>query len=103
MTRSKYNFRIGEAATMPSVEETLLMSVIAIEGIHGRARVRMDARFNVDHDRRICTVNSDNRVGEDLARVLSEFLLLEFGDEAFQVEETNGHGCRRESAGRCRR
>ena len=103
MTKAGYTIQFGDGASMSNVEETLLMSVIAAEGIHGRARVRLDAGFNLDHDRRICTVNADNPVGENIARVFVEFLLLDLGEEGFQVAGSNGFASIRDSKGRASR
>jgi len=102
MKGSNYEFRFGDGLPMAGVEETFLMSVIAAEGIHGRARVRLDASFNVDQDRRICTVNSDNQVGEDIAGIFAEFLLLEFGEDGFEVvrDAEPCKGCRPGSGSR---
>ena len=86
MKSSNYEFRFGDRPPMDGVEETFLMSVIAAEGIHGRARVRLDGRFDLNHDGRVCTINSDNKVGEDIAKIFAEFLLLEFGEDGFEVK-----------------
>ena len=104
MKSSNYEFRFGDRPPMDGVEDTFLMSVVAAEGIHGRARVRLDSRFNLDHDGRVCTVNSDNQVGEDIARIFAEFLLLEFGEDGFEVKrdvETH-RGCHPLTAARGR-
>ena len=87
MKRPSYKFQIGEEYPMSGVEEALLMSVIAAEGVHGRARVRLDARFGVDLGDRTCCVNSDSPAGEDIAKIFTEFLLLECGDDGFSVEQ----------------
>ena len=85
MTKDDYRFRISKGSTMHEVEETLLMAVIAAEGIHGRAQVRLDGRFNLDPEKRLCTINSDNKVGEDIAKIFAEFLRLDLGEEGFRV------------------
>ncbi len=85
-----YNF--PESVSMANVEETLLMSVIAAEGIHGRAKVRLDAHFEMDKAARTCQVNADNGVGRDICRVFTEFLNLEIGEDAFEVHASGGEG-----------
>jgi len=94
MTKSEFRFQIGEGASMPAVEDSLLMSVIAAEGIHGRAKVKLQARFNVDLGQRICTINADNQVGGDIAKIFVEFLLLDNGDDAFRIVGMTDSGCR---------
>ncbi|MCP4662412.1 MAG: hypothetical protein GY856_44000 [bacterium] len=86
MNDSHYRYQFPEGADMADVENTLLMAVIAAEGIHGRARVRIDADFDVDHDQRTCRVSSCCVAGESIARVFTEFLLLERGDDGFEVD-----------------
>ncbi|MBU1073154.1 hypothetical protein KKG45_07895 [bacterium] len=85
MEESEYRFCFNDAVNMPDVEETLLMAVIAAEGIHGRARVWLDAQFDATPEDRTCTVSADNEVGQSIARIFTEMLTLEFGEAAFQV------------------
>lgn len=92
MNVPRYSFRFSDAVDMRDVEETLLMSVIAAEAVHGRARVRLDARFSVDATSRSCAVGADSVVGQDIAKVFTEFLLLDIGESAFEI---NGAGAQR--------
>lgn len=92
MNAPRYCFKFTNAVDMRDVEETLLMSVIAAEAVHGRARVHLDARFNVDATNRSCVVGADSVVGQDIAKVFTEFLLLDVGESAFEI---NGAGAQR--------
>lgn len=85
MDAPEYRFRFTDAAPMADVEETLVMAVIAAEGLHGRARVRLDARFSANPAERTCTINADNEVGQDIARIFTELLILEIGTAEFEV------------------
>lgn len=86
MNDGDYRYSFPDGTDMKDIEETLLMSVIAAEGVHGRARVRIDASFDVDHDRCTCRISSGHDAGENIARVFTEFLLLERGDDGFELE-----------------
>lgn len=87
MAKGDYLFSFPSAADMAEVEETLLMSVIAAEAIHGRARVRLEARFTASSESRTCTINADAQVGQDVARIFTEFLNLQVGEDAFTVSQ----------------
>jgi len=85
MEESEYRFSFNDEVNMSDVEDALLMAVIAAEGIHGRARVWLDAQFNASPEERTCTVSADNEVGRGIARIFSEMLTLDIGEAAFQV------------------
>lgn len=87
---SSYNWTVSESANMDDAEGTLIVSAIAAEGLYGRARVRVDSDFAVDHARRTCTVNADTEVGHGIARIFTELLILEIGEDAFQTKRTCG-------------
>lgn len=85
MAEGHYQFEFKKTADMAGVENALLMAVIAAEGIHGRSRVNLEADFNTNQAVRTCFVNADNQVGEDIAKVFTEFLNLEIGEDSFRV------------------
>ena len=86
MERSEYRFSFNDDISMSAVEEALLMAVIAAEGVHGRARVWLDARFATIPGERTCLISSYSEVGQSLAQSFSEYLILDFGETAFKVE-----------------
>lgn len=87
MDGKHYVFTFKDSVPMAGVEETLLMAVVAAEGIHGRARVRLDAKYATDVVSRTCTVSAENEVGQGVAKIFTELLVLEIGEGAFEVSD----------------
>ena len=85
MDAPEYCFRFSREAPMADVEETLILAAIAAEGLHGRARVRLEGRFSADPQERTCMIRADTEVGRSIARIFTEMLILEIGDSAFDV------------------
>jgi hypothetical protein len=80
-----YEYTFADSVRMQEVEETLLLAVIAIEGLHGRAKVNLDAKFEFSEADRTCRIDAGNRVGRDIARVLTGLLASDIGEENFRV------------------
>ena len=90
-----YRYRFDERVPLQDVEETLFLGVLAAEGLHGVARVAMDASHALDKERRACAIDATSDVGRDLARIFTSLLLHEFGPDAFRVEAVEmPHACR---------
>ena len=65
--------------------QTLLLSVLAVEGLHGASRVRLDAKYCFDAGKHACVIDADTVVGQDISRIFMGFATREFGEEAFAV------------------
>ena len=87
MDGKHYVFTFQDSVPMVGVEETLLMAVVAAEGIHGRARVRLDAKYTTNAEDRTCAVSAQNDVGQSVAKIFTELLVLEIGEGAFEVSD----------------
>lgn len=87
MDGKHYVFTFSDTVPMAGVDETLLMAVVAAEGIHGRARVRLDVKFATNAEGRTCTVSADSEAGQSVAKIFAELLVLEIGDGAFEVSD----------------
>ncbi|MGD9549284.1 MAG: hypothetical protein AB7V45_17310 [Candidatus Krumholzibacteriia bacterium] len=92
MTEEHFLFEFSSTADMAKVENALLMAVVAAEGIHGRSRVSLEAEFNTNQAVRTCLVNAGNQVGTDIAKVFTEFLNLEVGEDAYKVTRRGNRG-----------
>ena len=88
MTTETYEYKFGRSISMQSVEETLLLAVIAAEALHGRSSVNLDADFVLSEKRRRCSVNGSNQVGRDIARIFTGLLTAEIGETGFQIERS---------------
>ena len=86
MSERIYRYHFTDSAPMENVEETLLLSAIAAEALHGRSQLNLDGNFSSDKKRRICHINADNQVGRDIATIFTGFLAREFGEDSFRVE-----------------
>jgi len=91
VTRTLYRFKFTSSIDITDVEDSLLLSVYATEGVHGTAKVRMDGEFHVDRERRSCVVDATTPVGQMIARVFTGFLVREFGEQSFEVERVTTH------------
>ena len=71
---------------MEAVKSSLLLAVMAVEGLKGRARVQLEARFKLNKNKRICVIDADTYIGESIARIFTGFVVKEFGEKAFKVK-----------------
>jgi hypothetical protein len=86
MTGDVYRYTFGKQTPLSEVRDSLLMAIFSAEGLHGRARVRLDAAFNVDEARKTCDVDVETPVGQSIVQIFTGLLVREFGDDAFSVE-----------------
>ena len=92
-----YRYRFDARVPLKDAEETLLLGVLAAEGLHGEARVAMGACYSFDAERRACAIDASGHVGRDLALIFTSLLIHEFGRDAFRVEAVE-MPCRSECA-----
>lgn len=85
MTKEIYRYTFGQSARMQDVEEALLLAVLAVESLHGQSRVRMDASYCVDAEKRVAVIDASTSVGRDICRIFTGFALREFGEAAVKV------------------
>ena len=86
MAATIYRYRFGEQAPLQDVEESLLLGVLAAEGLYGAARVAMEAYGLLDKERRACAIDATTDVGLAIARIFTSLLFHQFGPDAFRVE-----------------
>ena len=92
MITEAYRYRFGENVDLAEAENTLLLSVLAAEGLHGEARVRMDAGYAIDPSIRVIVVDASTEVGQVVNSIFTAFLLREFGRLSFHVRRVEGVG-----------
>jgi hypothetical protein len=90
MTCDFYRFTFTEGTPLTEVENSLFLAVFSAEGLHGRARVRLDAAYFLDQKKRACVVDAASVVGKTIAQIFTGLLGREFGDDAFTVERVVG-------------
>ena len=86
-----FRFVIKEEVSLVDAELSLHLAIFAVEGLFGRAPVRLDVGYHVDEPRCVIVVDASNEVGEALVRVFTNLLLREFGDDSFRVDRVDSH------------
>ena len=95
MAEDAYRYRFDEGVELHKAESTLLLSTLAVEGLYGEARVRMDAAYRVDRTIRAIIVDASTSVGQAVNCVFTALLLRGFGRESFHVRRVKAHPLRR--------
>lgn len=93
MDKESYNYSFKPAADMSQVEEALLLATMAAEGLHGRARIQLDAAFRCDAKARTALVDASTEVGSAIARIFTALLSTTIGEPAFSVERIGKGAC----------
>jgi hypothetical protein len=86
MTESIYRYQFGEVVPGEEVEATLVLSIFAVEALHGESQTRLDAGHAFDAKKRAVVIDASTPVGRDLNRVFIGFVTREFGPGSFRVE-----------------
>jgi hypothetical protein len=86
MTTDLYRYQFAEDVPAEEIEATILLSLFAVESLHGESQTRLDAAHHFDAERRVCVIDAATPVGRDFNRLFVGFLRREFGEEAFRVE-----------------
>ena len=95
MTHDTYKYRFDESVPAQELEDTFMLAMLAVESLHGRSRVRMESRFNLDKARRTCVIDASTDVGSDLARIFTGFATKEYGERSVLIERTQPSAGRR--------
>jgi len=90
MTRETYRYTFDPSARMQEVEEALLLAALAVESLYGQSRVRMDAAYCLNAEKRTCVIDAATQVGRDICRIFTGFVIREFGEQAFSVRRADG-------------
>ncbi len=90
MSKEVYRYSFGKDVPLDDAEESLLLAVLAVECLHGQARVRLDAGYFFDKKQRACVVDASTAVGQDINKVFTGFCIREFGEDSFRVERVDG-------------
>ena len=87
MHREVFRYSFDPEISMQEVEETLHLSILAVEGLHGESQVRLDASYCIAPEKHVLVVDASTAVGSDLARIFTSFAIREFGYDAFSVRQ----------------
>ena len=86
MERTIYRYLFRPEVPKVEVEASLLLALIAVEGLHGEAQTRLDAGHAIGGPFGACVIDATTPVGNDLAKVFTAFLRREFGEDSFRIE-----------------
>jgi hypothetical protein len=86
MTSDVYRFVFTDAVPAEEVEATFILSLFAVEALHGESQTRLDAGHAFDAKKRTIVIDAATAVGRDLNRVFIGFMTREFGPGSFRVE-----------------
>ena len=89
MSRDVQLYAFEASVPADEIEGTLLLSVLAAEGLHGQSRVRRDAAYCFDAEKRACVIDVGSVVGRDISNIFSGLAAHEFGETAFTVRRAN--------------
>lgn len=84
-----YRFVIAKDVPLDEARETLHLAVLAAEGVHGRADVRVDARLTWDMASRTCDIDGFTAAGKDVVKIFASLLEQEYGVSAFTIEKVS--------------
>ena len=87
-----YIFRFGKGATPEYAEAQMILAVVSVECMLGKAAVRIGVRYALNRDKNAMVIESTNEAGEALARVFTGFLIRVFGETSFKVEHLKAGG-----------
>ncbi len=86
MSKTIYRYQFDEKIPLQEVEDSLMLAVLAVECLHGRSLIHLDADFLLDKERRTCVVDASTKIGSHIACIFTGFLSREFGEDNFKVE-----------------
>lgn len=81
-----YRFKFKEAISPKVIEETLFWAVFNAESVFGKPKVRLDASFLFDREKKVCVIDKTTEVGQHIAQIFTSLITREFGEDAFKVE-----------------
>jgi len=86
MTDGSYSYTFPPTVDMKGVEESLLLATLAVEGMHGRSCIQLDASYRLDSKARVAEIDGSTAVGAAIARVFTALLSTTIGEAAFKVD-----------------
>ena len=93
MIRETYRYTFSPDTDMDHVEEVLVLATMAVEGLHGRSRVHLDAAFTCDIGGATVDVEAGTETGDAIARIFTALLATTIGEAAFKVTRLNKEQC----------
>ncbi len=93
MAPPQIRFQFAENMPFDEIKVTLELSKLAVEGLFGLARVRLDATHRIDHENQSIVISERREPGRAFVRIFTSLLIREFGEQAFLVERLVPQAC----------
>lgn len=87
MNRIGYRYCFAGNINLNEAKGTLLLAVLAAEGLFGRTRVRMDLAWGSDEIIKVIFIDAGTLVGMTISLIFTAFITTEFGTDAFDVRQ----------------
>lgn len=85
MDKAIIRFEFVRGIDVAGVGGTLRLAVLAVEGLHGESRVRLEVRYRIDASTASVLVDGRTGPGRAVARIFAAFLSRELGADGFRV------------------
>jgi hypothetical protein len=90
MEATTYTYNFHDRVPMGEVDDSLGLAEIAVRGLHGPNRTRLETAYRLDPDRRFCSIEAASEVGRDFATIFAALLTEQFGQDGFTVVLASG-------------
>lgn len=87
MNRIGYRYRFARNINLTEAKDTLLLALLATDGLFGRSRVRMDAAWATDESINVIVIDAGTLVGMTVSLIFTAFITSEFGPDAFDARQ----------------
>ena len=92
-----YRYAFNPNVPKENVEVAIVLTIFALESLHGAAHARLDAGHYFNTDKHKLVIDADTPVGLDFNKLFLGFFQREHGPDAFRVERlTNPNTANRE-------
>ena len=82
----RYHFQFKPTVPFEEIDGNLMLFTLAAECIHGRTKVRLEARFEASRKDNTCWIDASTEVGEHIALMFSGIMAYLFGERSFKVQ-----------------
>lgn len=89
MATDLYRYEFNEAIPANEIETTLVLTLVAVESLHGESQTRLDAGHAFDAKQRSAVIDASTEVGRDFNRVFVGLISREFGAGSFRVKRVH--------------
>lgn len=86
MNTTRYRFRFGSNVSASEMEDTLMLALMAVDGLYGRTRRKLDGCYRIDKEKRLCEIGATTKLGFDLGAIFAHYAVQEFGVHGVVIE-----------------